>query len=249
MLYDGNNPILRIVSVEHMRWHAGTFAVKPRPHSALAFRISGNARIASGGKEYHVNTNDILYLPQNMAYTAQYTDTEMIAVHFVTARDDSEAEVYSFEDGQQLYKMFLRLLALWKNREPGYAVYSMGQLYAVLGTILEEETKANIPEHFLRAVSFINARYKDGGLTVDAVCSAAGIGATVFRQLFKQHLKKTPVQYITELRLECARNLISGGASIEDAAFESGFNDPKYFARIVKKYFGCTPRDLKTYGK
>jgi AraC-like DNA-binding protein len=37
--------------------------------------------------------------------------------------------------------------------------------------------------------------------------------------------------------------------TIEDAACESGFNDPKYFARVVKKHFGCTPRDLKLYGK
>lgn len=249
MLYNGNDPILRILGVEHMRWSAGIFHVKPREHSALAFRIAGNAVIGSGEKEYYVNTNDILYLPQNMAYTAQYTDTEMIVVHFVTAQDDAEAEVYSFEDGQQIYKMFLRLLSLWKSREPGYAVYSMAQLYAVLGTILEKETKASMPEYFLRAISFINAHYKDSELTVDMVCAEAGIGATVFRQLFKGHYHKTPVQYITELRLEYARNLISRGASIENAAFESGFNDPKYFARIVKKYFGCTPRDLKAYGK
>ena len=58
-----------------------------------------------------------------------------------------------------------------------------------------------------------------------------------------------PVAYITDLRLEYARNLISGGMSIEAAAVESGFNDPKYFARRVKKHFGCTPSKLKTYGK
>ncbi|MBQ3099216.1 MAG: AraC family transcriptional regulator [Kiritimatiellae bacterium] len=36
---------------------------------------------------------------------------------------------------------------------------------------------------------------------------------------------------------------------IETAAYESGFNDPKYFARVVKSRFGCTPRALKAYGK
>ena len=28
-----------------------------------------------------------------------------------------------------------------------------------------------------------------------------------------------------------------------------GFNDPEYFARVIKQQFGCTPRELKTYGK
>jgi AraC-like DNA-binding protein len=57
------------------------------------------------------------------------------------------------------------------------------------------------------------------------------------------------VAYITELRLEHARNRIAGGVPIERAAAESGWGDAKYFARVVKKYFGCTPRDLKNYGK
>ena len=95
----------------------------------------------------------------------------------------------------------------------------------------------------------INANYKDSTLSIDKVCKKAGISATVFRQQFKKYYQKTPIEYITELRLEYARNLISRGTSIENAAFESGFNDSKYFARIVKKHFGCTPRQLRTYGK
>ena len=43
--------------------------------------------------------------------------------------------------------------------------------------------------------------------------------------------------------------LIAGDENVEAAALASGFSDAKYFARVVKKYFGCTPRDLKNYGK
>ncbi|MBQ4259179.1 MAG: AraC family transcriptional regulator [Lachnospiraceae bacterium] len=34
---------------------------------------------------------------------------------------------------------------------------------------------------------------------------------------------------------------------MEKAAIASGF-DSKYFARVVKQYYGCTPRDWKDYG-
>lgn len=67
--------------------------------------------------------------------------------------------------------------------------------------------------------------------------------------MFKKYYLKTPVEYITDLRLEYARNLISGNMPIEQAALGSGFSDPKYFARVVKKNFGCTPKDLKMFGK
>lgn len=249
MLCNGDNPILRIVGVEHMRWNGGTFKVAPRKYSALAFRISGSATINCGGNEYYINTNDILYLPQNMGYTANYTDTEMIVVHFVTMRDDSEIELYTFQNGEQIYKLLLRALALWENKEPGFDVYAMAQFYTVLGTILEKETKTNLPQYFLKAISFINTNYKNNNISVDMICAEYGIGATTFRQLFKKHYQKTPTEYITDLRLEYARNLISGGVPIENAAYESGFNDPKYFARVVKKRFGCTPRAFKVYGK
>ena len=141
MLYDANNPILRIVGVEQMRWSGGVFDVKPREYSALAFRISGSATISTGGKEYYINTNDILYMPQNMAYSAEYTDTEMLVIHFVTAQSDSDPEVYSFQNVEQVYKLFLQAYTLWKNKESGFAVYVLAQLYMILGVILEKSTK------------------------------------------------------------------------------------------------------------
>lgn len=248
MLYHGDNPVLKIEAVEHMQWGDGTYRVAPRNYSALAFRIRGTARIESQGGTYPVGTNDILYLPQDLGYTATYTDTEMIVVHFLTRRSDKRIEVYPMEDSGRVYKLFLRAYALWQNKEPGYPVYAMSLLYEILGTILETQTITSLPPHFLKAMSYINANYRTN-ITMQSICANSGIGATVFRQLFKKHYHKTPVAYITELRLEYARSRIAGGIPIEQAASESGFNDSKYFARVVKRHFGCTPRDLKNYGK
>ncbi|MBQ8696644.1 MAG: helix-turn-helix transcriptional regulator [Clostridia bacterium] len=248
MLYNGDNPVIRIIGVRHLKWKEERPRVAPRECSSLAFRISGSGRIECGGKEHFINTNDIVYLPQNLGYDAEYTDTEMIAIHFVTARDDTEIEVYSFENGEQIYKLFLDALSLWEKKEPAHTVYTMSALYAILGEILERQTKAKLPAHFLRAVAFINQNYKRN-ISIDAVCAEAGISATVFRRLFREHYGKTPVEYIVTMRLEHAADLISGGTLVEIAAYESGFNDPKYFARVVKKRMGCTPRELKNYGK
>ena len=53
----------------------------------------------------------------------------------------------------------------------------------------------------------------------------------------------------TDLRLENARNLIAAGVPVATAAEESGFADPKYFSRVVKLKYQCTPKDLKNFGK
>lgn len=249
MLLSGENPVLRIVGVDHISWGENAFRVPPRGYAVLSFRIRGSATIQGGGETCHIQTNEVLYLPQNMEYTARYTDTEIIGIHFVTQRDDPALRRFTVQNGEQLYRMFLQARTLWEQKKPGYSVNCMAQLYRILGMLLENETEALLPPRFLKALSFINANYRDPALSVDAVCREAGLGATAFRQLFQKHYQKTPTRYITELRLEYARNLVSGGASVEEAAYDSGFSDPKYFARVVKKYFGCTPRDFKTYGK
>ena len=249
MLYEGNNPIIKIIGIEHMHWEQGIYKVEPRKYSALAFRISGCARIVADKKEYCINSNDVLYLPQNIGYTAEYTDTEVIVFHFETLYNDKNLEVYSFKNTEQVYKLFISSNALWANKEPGYNVYVTAQLYLILGLMLERSAKALQPDYFLKAMSFINSNYKNNALCVNLICNEAGISATQFRKLFKKYFQKTPMQYITELRLEYARNLISNGISIKAASIESGFNDTKYFARVVKKHLGCNPRELKDYGK
>ena len=105
-----------------------------------------------------------------------------------------------------------------------------------------------MPAHFRKAISYIHSHFAET-FTVATVCEAAGISATAFRQYFQSYFGMTPTEYIRNLRLERARNLIAGGMGIEQAAQSSGIVDPKYFARLVRKKYGCTPKQLKIYGK
>ena len=66
MLYQGDNPILRVEAVEHMQWPGGSYCVEPRNYCALAFRIRGTAQFDSQGTRYTVSSNDVLYLPQDV---------------------------------------------------------------------------------------------------------------------------------------------------------------------------------------
>lgn len=249
MLYEERNPILWVENVEHLTSSSGTFQVAPRPYCSLSFRIKGTARVETKDGGYTVNTNDILYLPQNLAYTAHYTETEMITFHFVTQKNDPKIQVFSFENGEKIYKTFLTAKELWQAKVPGFDLYAMSALYTALGMIHQKEAHAQLPPHFLLAVSMLNSGYTNSRLNLAEICAQAGIAQSRFRQLFRLHYGKTPVDYLTDLRIEHARSSIAGGMSVEQAAYESGFNDPKYFARIVKKRFGCTPRSFKSYGK
>lgn len=244
MLYTCGNPITEMLLVGHFAWQARSLAVSARPYCALAFRISGGGSLHCGGKSYTLCAGDVLYMPQNLSYSHEYTDTDLLLFHFVTGKNDPEPEVYHLKNPEEIGRQFQKAVAIWEQKETGYMGKCMSIFYKIMGMLAENQALTNLPIHFTQAVSLLNQQFCRSDLRIGDICKQAAISETVFRQLFKQHFGKTPVEYLTELRLENARSLLAEGCCVEYAALESGFSDPKYFSRVVRKKLGLTPRHL-----
>ena len=55
-----------------------------------------------------------------------------------------------------------------------------------------------------------------------------------------------PLQYIPSLRLKRAEELLrSGYYTVAEAAYATGFSDPKYFSRFFKKEKGIAPSEIE----
>jgi AraC-like DNA-binding protein len=67
------------------------------------------------------------------------------------------------------------------------------------------------------------------------------------RRRFKKSTGQTPVEYLTNLRIEYAKKLMSENTllrySIAEIGVMSGYYDSHYFSRIFKKKTGITPAD------
>ncbi len=248
MLFE-NTPITGIVAVSRLCWDAQSCRVAPRPYGALAYRVRGSARIGCAGQDYAVAPKEVLYLPQGVGYTADYTATELIVIHFTAALPDTEIRVYTPTDSREICELFRRAHDLWRDKQPGYPAMVMGLLYIILGVLENQERRSATDDAFGTAMDYLHRHYTDTDLSVGQMCAAAGMGESHFRRQFRLQYGQTPVAYITARRLEHARDLIAGGTPVEAAAVASGFADPKYFARVVKRHYGCTPRQLKQYGK
>jgi transcriptional regulator GlxA family with amidase domain len=69
-----------------------------------------------------------------------------------------------------------------------------------------------------------------------------------FRRTFARHTGSSPHQYLLELRLARARNLLSGTSiTVKEAATQSGFEDEHYFCRIFKERIGSTPSQWRSH--
>ena len=248
MLYTCTNPILSLLLVGRFSWEARSLSVASRPFSALAFRIKGGGSLTCSGKVYHLEPGSVLYMPQGLSYDHDYTNTELLLFHFVTAENDREPEVYQLKNPEEISRQFQKAITLWEEKSPGYMGKCISILYKILAMLAENEASISLPPHFMKAVSLLHEQYRKNDLCIGDICSQAAISQTVFRQLFARHFGKPPVAYLTELRLEYACNLLAEGCSVETAAQESGFSDAKYFSRVVRRHLGCTPRQLRHYG-
>lgn len=86
-------------------------------------------------------------------------------------------------------------------------------------------------------------------LVVEDLARSFAMGRTVFYNKVKTILGITPIEFINEVRIKRAVQLLNNGErNISQVAYTTGFNDPKYFSRCFKKHTGMTPvqyRELK----
>jgi AraC family transcriptional regulator of arabinose operon len=77
---------------------------------------------------------------------------------------------------------------------------------------------------------------------VEEIAGAAGVSEVYLRKLFRQHLNKTPHEFLLEERLARGKDLLlHSEATIDQVASWAGFENPSYFHRVFKHHFGTSP--------
>ncbi|MGN1121888.1 MAG: helix-turn-helix transcriptional regulator [Eubacteriales bacterium] len=236
-----------LLCAEHMTWEASAPLVAPRAYGALSLRVRGSAQIKISDRTFSVKEGSLLYLPQETAYAAVYDDTEILCFHFRLSGAGHEPKIYENACRSGITPLFWHACRVWRQKDPGYELQTLGLFYQVLAAVkrlaLASESES---EHFSEALGILNREFTDPTLRIAQVCRRAGLCETAFRAQFRRCFGKTPVAYLTERRLEQARWLLmQRSVSVERAAAESGFGDAKYFSRVVKKVYGCTPSALR----
>lgn len=82
----------------------------------------------------------------------------------------------------------------------------------------------------------------DSKLSVETAAIEVGLSRPVLYRKIKSLTDLSPQQFILTIRLnEAARLIKTTAMNISEAAYDTGFSDPKYFSQIFKKHFGMTP--------
>lgn len=83
-------------------------------------------------------------------------------------------------------------------------------------------------------------------IDVAQIAKSYGFTPNYFRTLFKRATRMTPYDYIQRKRIDKSKvKLDLTSDSVQDIAFQVGFNDPYYFSKVFKKTVGMTPSDYR----
>ena len=93
---------------------------------------------------------------------------------------------------------------------------------------------------------YIDKNYANQNTTLTSVADYVCLSPNHFSTIFSQECNTTFIEYLTNVRIEKARQLIKNtDMKGYDIAYECGFSDPHYFSYIFKKNTGLTPREYK----
>ncbi|SEN93003.1 AraC-type DNA-binding protein [Amphibacillus marinus] len=109
----------------------------------------------------------------------------------------------------------------------------------------KQQQQSERPASINKAVAFIKAQYaKD--ISLDNIVKVSGLSKYHFTRLFTRTLHKTPVQYLTKVRIEQALQLLRHtDQSIDEIAKTVGYASHNYFSKVFKATLGETPTQYR----
>ncbi|MBU9745073.1 response regulator [Lachnospiraceae bacterium ASD3451] len=113
-----------------------------------------------------------------------------------------------------------------------------------MDSILKDKQEENI-RPIRQAKQYIQQNYMKS-ITLDDVSSVAGFNATYFSSLFKKETGSNFVEYLSEIRMNRAKDLLKEtNMSIAAVCEAVGYNDLKHFTKSFKKAAGIKPGEYR----
>lgn len=96
------------------------------------------------------------------------------------------------------------------------------------------------------AQGYVKQNYSSNEISLNMVASHVGISPSYFSTIFRQETGSTFTEYLTEIRMEKARELLRcTNKKTAEIAYDVGYKDAHYFSYIFKKTQGVMPKEYR----
>ncbi len=252
-MFDEGLKNVEILAVLELSWHDVDQKALPRPYHALSFRIKGDNEFITANETIGAVTNDIVFVPKGVGFHQKAGDEKLYCIHFLADGADADRIVkFSASNGVLFQNLFSTMYNRWVHKKPGYKMGVMSDFYKIISKIQSRQSTSHLlpsSDNMHDILEYIHEHFTEQDLSVSSLSENFSISESYFRKLFNKHFGVSPIQYINNLRVSYATELIGAQYyKINEIAEMSGFSDSKYFSTVIKQKCGKSPSELKKQG-
>lgn len=238
--------VLREICDVHT-WHytrGETAQVENRKFFGLSLCSGGQMTYTHNGRTFVSSPGHVTLLPMGQTYTLRCDrDGTFYVINFICDQFDCPTfAVLPVQNDAALisdYEYIRRLFVFGRSRLKIHSLF-----YGMLDRLpaRQDETLYVLAP----AMRCMEERIGDPALNNRVLADAAGVSEVYFRQLFVKYYGSTPRQYLLEVRMHKARQLLTEGTlKVADVAAACGFSNAYHFCRSFRERTGQTPGEYR----
>ncbi len=246
MLFERESMHLQLLDVVYWQEESAENRTKARNFDALSIRTESDARFVTDTQTVQMKSGDIAFVPAGCGYTRHCTVDKMLVIHFLMDPPAPDTKIRVIRDCNYdvIYPLFRKALTQWTEKKPGYYYRTVSLLYRIFGELYRQSEPEDplMQPLVVCAISIMRQEFKYSDLSICQIAKRLYVSEAYLRRLFQQELGQSPKEYLTNLRLQHARDLLNAGYDpIAVISEKVGFSNPKHFSTVYKKHFGYSP--------
>lgn len=161
-----------------------------------------------------------------------------LSLKLINFSKDRKMDISNYLDSNSVFEDILQFNNIFEVNS--YLLDKINNLFKVL----KERNSSNKP--ILNILKFIHDNYSDVNLSLEEISKNIFLTPAHICVIFKDHTNKTVNKYITEYRLDKAKELLKNPSiKMNEIASKVGYRDGNYFAKTFKKEVGYSPSEYR----
>jgi AraC family transcriptional activator of mtrCDE len=166
-----------------------------------------------------------------------------------------EAIILDFSDSPQMRHVFEKLIEECRSSGPASAAMMTALMNQCLIEVLrraDEQAGGSLPwlsaldDPRLAKVIETILDHPEKSYTLDSLASIAAMSRSTFARHFERHFGRTPMDYLRDVRLRRAAQLLQvGGSSVDGVASKVGYASRSHFSHAFSEQFGRSPTEFR----
>jgi len=244
----------------------------------LSYVSEGTGTHHTGSESYQVSPGDLFLIPMGISHVFRPSSVaknrQLIVYNCIVTMDTLIPLLELFPGGESLKKL-LNLPSIFHTQDHSgaahhlftslyreYSIERMDRVVALYSLLIQllvlysrmyelSGTNTNISglEKMDELLDLLQLRYAET-ITTSHLAEAYGVGERQFQRLFRKHTGMTLTQYIQNLRVRAACELLLTSAhKISYISEAVGYSNTPFFYDVFKKHIGISPREYRNKHK